>query len=116
MSPVRRDGAGGELTGWLVGSGILLVQLGAVIPGMLAGLLLVLVLALPLIAIAAVAGLAVAVAIAAWRLAAALASALPHARRASNVRRGPGSTHARRDRRAPGRVAPSHHPRAPGAH
>ena len=116
MSPVRRDSGSRELTGWLVGSGIVLVQLGAVIPGMLAGLLLVLVLALPLVAIAVVAGLALAVAVGAWPLAAALVSALPRGRRGSNAHPGRGSTRARRDPPAPGPAALNPHRRAPAAH
>jgi hypothetical protein len=58
-----------DITAWLVGSGILLIQVCAVTPGLLPFLLLLLPLVLPLVALGIVTAVLVGVPLALWRLA-----------------------------------------------
>jgi hypothetical protein len=57
-----------DIAAWVVGSGMMLIQACAVIPGLLPCLLLLLPLALPLLVLGAVVGLPVALAVGAWCL------------------------------------------------
>src|SRR5947208_1528914 len=61
-------GEHGDALGLLAGSGILLIQAAAVIPGLLPVLLLMLPFVLPLVALGLVAAVVVGVPVGAWRL------------------------------------------------
>jgi hypothetical protein len=56
-----------DIAAWVVGSGIVLLQVCALIPGLLPVLLLLVPLVIPLIVLGAVAGLLVALPVGAWR-------------------------------------------------
>jgi hypothetical protein len=68
MTTETRYDAEDDVTAWLVGSGIALVQACAVIPGLLPCLLLLLPLVLPLVVLGAVGGVLVGVPVSLWRL------------------------------------------------
>jgi hypothetical protein len=65
-----QNDAESDIAAWAVGSGIALLQVCAVVPGLLPCLLLLLPFVLPLVVLGAVGGLLVALPLGVWRLAA----------------------------------------------
>jgi hypothetical protein len=66
--PAPRHDAESDIAAWAVGSGIFLIQLCAVIPGLLPCLLLLLPFVLPLVVLGLAAALLVGVPVGIWRL------------------------------------------------